>query len=1069
VTCQASGEFDVTLNPNELMKQSNPIRSIALAALGAALCALFVPCVSAGTITQISGNNYIAFDALTATLVPGTPETWGISNIVNSVGGTALYAKGTNDTAGSPHSFAQYQIQFRTAGTYSLYYRWKADETRTAGDNATANSAWLPNAFGAYSTPGDQSPFYRADSNNQTAPADNAFAWRKEPTVTYTVGATELAEPVTFTIGTREAGMILDRIVFSTDATLTDVQLDSLTYNLSQIVQGSTDTFAAFSADGPVTILAGKPETWVSSNIVNSVGGTALYAAGTNDTAGSPHSFAQYQVVFKTAGTYNLYYRWKADETRTAGDNATANSAWLPNTFGDYETPGDQTPFYRSDSNNQTAPADNTFAWRKEPTATYTVGATELAGPVLFSVGTREAGMTLDRLVFSTDGTLTDVQLDSLADSGTQPPAPEIVSITGSETLQDATLVFSRPLAVSSVSSGDFTITPALGVSAAAVDTTDGRIVRLTTGAQTQGTVYTVAVTGITDTSGTPSKAGAKGTFTAWKEVTGWAKQEVYLNVTGSTVADLASDPNYPGRPDRVQFVRGFQFPISGTLTDMGLRLSALFKPASSGAYDFFVNNDDEAELLLSNNTSEAGLNSLGVLPLHAPPFGTDGVVTSPALSAGSKYLLRGVLKQGPGDAYLQVAAAPSGSVSDPSTLQVLSGNLISAFVNPDLSVVTFTTQPADQTAAVGGRARFTTKVSTLSTPVYYQWQKNGQDIPGATRDIYTTPVITTSGTTDNYQLIVTVAGFSTPSRQAKLTTTAGQPSNIQPYIGVNFIGAGYVSDDAVSLAPTDVAGVQLQENWNNLGAGSDPVQLNDASGASSPVTLTVSTPSAATLGLWSSGTRSFGDPDGDLMQGFIHNTTKVEPVNFALTGVPAGNYQLIAYTMGFDFQADLEEAFSVAGAGNYPTYHALGETGLDYSQNPGYRRVTNTVATVHQKGNYVQFDNVSPAADGSLTLSVLWEAPTGATGSYNPAVNGFQLVKVLPVTARPSLAAAPGPGALVLSWDATAAGFVVESSSALGPTASWTTVTSAPNPISTAGSVTIPTSGTRAFYRLKK
>ena len=78
---------------------------------------------------------------------------------------------------------------------------------------------------------------------------------------------------------------------------------------------------------------------------------------------------------------------------------------------------------------------------------------------------------------------------------------------------------------------------------------------------------------------------------------------------------------------------------------------------------------------------------------------------------------------------------------------------------------------------------------------------------------------------------------------------------------------------------------------------------------------------------------------------------------------VPAGNYQVLVYTLGFDFQANYQEAFSVTGAGTYPTYHAQGETGLDYTQNPAYRRVTNTVATAHQKGNYVQFDSVSPAA----------------------------------------------------------------------------------------------------------
>src|SRR5256884_1376485 len=53
----------------------------------------------------------------------------------------------------------------------------------------------------------------------------------------------------------------------------------------------------------------------------------------------------------------------------TAGDAFTANSSWFPLTFGTYSTPGDQTTFYRSASNNGSAPSDNVFDWSREPDA----------------------------------------------------------------------------------------------------------------------------------------------------------------------------------------------------------------------------------------------------------------------------------------------------------------------------------------------------------------------------------------------------------------------------------------------------------------------------------------------------------------------------------------------------------------------------------------------------------------------------------------------------------------------------------------------------------------------------
>ena len=1052
------------------MKSSTPLSSFRQLPILGLLALLTTSTSHAGTINQGSGNSYVAFDALTATLIGGAPESWGSSNIVEAAGGSALYSSGTNSTGDSPHSFAHYQIQFKTAGTYNLYYRWRADVSRTAGDNATANSCWIGSTWGAYRTPGDQTTYYRSDSNNQSAPADNTFAWRMEPAVTYVVGAAELANPVVLTIGTREAGMTIDRLVFSSEAGLTDVQLESMTYTMSQVVQGASDTYAAFSADGPVTLIAGTPETWVSSNIVDAAGGTALYTSGTTSTGDSPHGFAQYQIVFRTAGAYSLYYRWKADATRTAGDNATANSCWVGSTWGAYSTPADQTTYFRTDSNNALAPADNTFAWRMEPTASYTVAAAELAGPVTLTIGTREAGMTIDRVVFSTDATLTAVQLDSLADSGTAAPAPEIVNVAGNAGLNGITVRFSRPLAAATVSNGDFKVAPAVTVTAAAVDATDARIVRLTTGTQTQATRYTLSVTGVSDTSGTPIKAGASMDFTAWKRVKGWAKKEVYMNLTGTTVAELYAAPSYPDNPDTVQFVRGFQIPLSGTLANYGARLTANFSPASGGAFDFFVNNDDEAEVFLSSDSTEGNLASLGVMPLHAAPFAEGTMVSSPSLAVGQDYLLCGVVKQGGGDATLQLAVRGSSATTpDAATLPILAGDLISTMVNPDLGVVTFDRQPADATVAVGSRARFAVKANTLSSPVYYQWQLNGADIPGATRPSFVTTPLAMSDSGKTYQVVVSVAGISTTSRAATLTVTPGSPSNLQPYLGVSFIGAGYVSDDAVSLSASDVAGVVEQANWNNLDGSLGPVDLMDANGAPSPVSLTLNTSTGVTapLGMWSSGTRSLLNGDGDLMEGFIHNGTSNDPILIGLANVPAGNYQVILYTLGFDFQANYQTAYSVTGAGSYPTYHVLGETGLDYTQNPSYRRMSSTDRAARQKGNYVQFDSVSPTADGSLTLSVAWEATAAST--YNPAINGFQLVKVLPVTAKPTLGVKAATGQLALTWDAAAAGFTLQSSAALGAGAAWTPVTGAANPLTGAGSRNVPTSAPASYYRLVK
>ena len=96
--------------------------------------------------------------------------------------------------------------------------------------------------------------------------------------------------------------MMFDRLVFSTEPALTDAQLDALiNTDTDNVIQDPGTTFTAFEADGvKATLLAGTPESWASTSDVTASGGTALISSGTNQTATSPHSFAQYSIKFAT-------------------------------------------------------------------------------------------------------------------------------------------------------------------------------------------------------------------------------------------------------------------------------------------------------------------------------------------------------------------------------------------------------------------------------------------------------------------------------------------------------------------------------------------------------------------------------------------------------------------------------------------------------------------------------------------------------------------------------------------------------------------------------------------------
>jgi len=693
------------------------------------------------------------------------------------------------------------------------------------------------------------------------------------------------------------------------------------------------------------------------------------------------------------------------------------------------------------------------------------------ATPLVFTVGTREAGMVIDRFILSTNGALTQAQLDATPNSGSQASGLQVTKAVGSSSLTAASVLFNKPLAPASVQSANFVITGGggvLAVTAAAVDANDARKVNLTTAAQAQGTNYTITVSGVTDETGAPLAPNSSAAFTAWKVVPGWVTREVYLGVPGATVADLTAAPNYPDHPDQVSWSQTFELNNEPLLNQYGARLSAFFKPAANGVQEFYLNNDDEAELQLSSNQSSANLQSLGTFPLNAPPFDATSVATSPSLASNQNYLLVGLLKQNAGDVYLQVAVRPPGSTQAPETLPVLGGNLISTFVNPDIGNATFKRQPTNVTASAGSRARFSVNVQATESPVYFQWRAGGVNIPGAVRSAYVTPVLSTSDSGKTYDVVVSVAGKATTSAQATLTVTPGQPSNLQPYLGVNFVGGGGGGAGG-PLSAVDVAGLVQQENWNSLtGFAFDPavnpITLIDAGGVGTLVTLTV-----AGTESWYSGTAATGDADGALLQGFIDVAAAMDPVLFTLNNVPAGTYNAIIYTIGFGFAAAYDEAFGLTGGGTYPTYHVRAETGLTYIGNPAYRRMSSTSQSAPDSGNYVQFATLRPAAHGPPVLPAK-PASTNVGNGHQPAINAIQLVKVLPVVVQPSLGVAFSAGNLSISWPASANGFVLESSSTLGATANWLVVAGSPNPITGAGSINVSTStGGNRFYRLKK
>jgi hypothetical protein len=118
---------------------------------------------------------------------------------------------------------------------------------------------------------------------------------------------------------------------------------------------------------------------------------------------------------------------------------------------------------------------------------------------------------------------------------------------------------------------------------------------------------------------------------------------------------------------------------------------------------------------------------------------------------------------------------ACGGSSSSPTTT-----------TGPVATAPTITAQPANATGTVGATATFTV-VASGSTPLSYQWQKNGTAITGATDAHYSTPAIQIGDDGAMFAVTVTNSAGSITSGNAKLSVTAQPASGATPADVITF------------------------------------------------------------------------------------------------------------------------------------------------------------------------------------------------------------------------------------------------------------------------------------------
>ena len=101
--------------------------------------------------------------------------------------------------------------------------------------------------------------------------------------------------------------------------------------------------------------------------------------------------------------------------------------------------------------------------------------------------------------------------------------------------------------------------------------------------------------------------------------------------------------------------------------------------------------------------------------------------------------------------------------------------------MGPHATAPTISAQPGNVSVVSGNTATFTVAAGGTS-PLAYQWQKNGTAVPGATGASYTTPAEPVSDTGATFAVVVTNSGGSVTSANATLTVTATSPNDVSTF-----------------------------------------------------------------------------------------------------------------------------------------------------------------------------------------------------------------------------------------------------------------------------------------------
>src|SRR5260221_498732 len=252
--------------------------------------------------------------------------------------------------------------------------------------------------------------------------------------------------------------------------------------------------------------------------------------------------------------------------------------------------------------------------------------------------------------------------------------------------------------------------------------------------------------------------------------------------------------------------------------------------------------------------------------------------------------------------------------------------------------------QPLSQAVTAGQAATFGVTAGGTS-PLSYQWQKNGKNIAGALAASYTTPATTSADNGATFTVIVSNSVGNSTSSGATLTVDAAAVApTITTQPASQTITAGQTATFTVTASGTAPLSYQWQKNG---------VNISGATGASYTTPVTTTGDSGSTFDVVVSNTK------GSMTSSVVTLTVNAAAVAPTITTQPASQTVTAGQTA----------TFTVTASGTAPLSYQWQKNGVNIS-GATVASYTTPVTTTGDSGS--TFDVVVSNTKGSMTSSVV-------------------------------------------------------------------------------------------------